>query len=273
MEIPSTGNPGILNSVTHPTFNLQQGGNLYVPAVSGTEPEFERGYIALRKKEQRFYSDDQLRRLPLVDPGHVHAGEWKLRARSMQMLLRHFERARKGLDILEIGCGNGWLSYHLSRMPGCRVVGLDINLTELQQAARVFNQHPRLKFIFGDLRSGILSGLQFDRVVMAASVQYFHPLGQMIELVFRHLRPGGELHIIDSPFYTSGELAAARQRSREYFREMGFPEMAAHYRHHTLECLGDFSYRFLYKPASLLHRMLYRSLPFPWICLEKNRLT
>jgi ubiquinone/menaquinone biosynthesis C-methylase UbiE len=67
-------------------------------------------------------------------------------------------------------------------MVGCRhrlssisrkITGLDINFTEIQQAARVFNGCQKIKFVYGDLRSGILYGRQFDIIVFAASIQYF----------------------------------------------------------------------------------------------------
>src|SRR6185437_11173827 len=125
---------------------------------------FEKQYIQVRSLEGRLYTDQELLHLPDIEPGHPHFREWQTRRLSTR---------RASMDILEIGCGNGWLSHQLAELPGTRVTGVDINFTELQQAARVFNNDPNLRFIHGDIRSGILEDRTFDVIVFAASLQYF----------------------------------------------------------------------------------------------------
>ncbi len=75
--------------------------------------------------------------------------------RTARRLVHYLGARKKTLEILEVGCGNGWLTHQLADIPGTRVTGLDINFTELQQAARVFSNDPNLRFIHGDMRSGI----------------------------------------------------------------------------------------------------------------------
>ena len=67
-------------------------------------------YLASRKKENRIYSDEQVVQLPFIEPTHIHYHEWQVRKRSALRLIHYLEKKNKPLSILEIGCGNGWLS-------------------------------------------------------------------------------------------------------------------------------------------------------------------
>jgi 2-polyprenyl-3-methyl-5-hydroxy-6-metoxy-1,4-benzoquinol methylase len=75
---------------------------------------FERLYIALREQEQRLYTDEQVRQLPDIDPSHLHYKEWKIRKHSAERLISYLNKKKRRLNILEIGCGNGWLSAQLA---------------------------------------------------------------------------------------------------------------------------------------------------------------
>src|SRR6185437_4430468 len=87
---------------------------------------FEKQYIQVRSLEGRLYTDQELLHLPDIEPGHPHFREWQTRRRSTRRLLRYLSTRRASMDILEIGCGNGWLSHQLAELPGTRVTGVDI---------------------------------------------------------------------------------------------------------------------------------------------------
>ncbi|MBS1530405.1 MAG: hypothetical protein JSU01_08870, partial [Bacteroidetes bacterium] len=93
--------------------------------------DFEDLYLAVRRREKRIYSDEQLLNLPDIDPDHIHAAEWKIRKRSGARLVDYLRKKRRSLRILEVGCGNGWLSAKMAGIPGSYVIGLDINQTEI----------------------------------------------------------------------------------------------------------------------------------------------
>src|SRR5258708_7832527 len=155
--------------------------NIQVPGYAkACDALFEKKYIFIRSMENRLYTDEELSKLPDIPPGHTHYKEWQIRKRSGRRLQCYLAAKKKDLEILEIGCGNGWLSHLLAEVPGTKVTGLDINFTELQQAARVFNDDPNLVFIHGDLRSGILCDRSFDCIVFAASLQYFPSLKKIV---------------------------------------------------------------------------------------------
>jgi len=236
---------------------------------NGPAEAFEKLYIQLRKKEQRLYTDEEVRNLPQIAAAHPHFKEWLLRKRSCDLLIEYFDLKNKPLQILEVGCGNGWLSAQLAKnIPG-QVVGIDINKEELTQAARIFSDISGLKFIPGDIRSAQLEHNSFDMIVFAASVQYFSSLTEIMQSAFQCLRTGGEVHILDTIFYKKINVDAARQRTKDYFARLGFPDATDYYYHHCLEDLKELSAKILYDPDSWRHKFSKNKTPFFWVCIKK----
>lgn len=238
-------------------------------AVQHNELAFEQLYLSLRAQEGRLYSDEELARLPDIAPTHQYAKEWAVRKRSCTELLRYLGKIEKPLSILEIGCGNGWLSHQLAGLPRSKVTGLDVNKEELEQARRVFDHCSNLHFLLSDPFSEVLGQRHYNIIVLAAAVQYFLSLSGIIDRCLQLLLPGGEVHLLDSHFYHPREVLEARGRSERYFASMGLPEMFAFYHHHLLEDLRPYHHRVLYDPQSLMNRLFTNSHPFHWICVYK----
>lgn len=233
-------------------------------------PSFAEAYIRLRTKEERIYTDDELLNLPDISPQHRYYKEWKLRKKSAAKLKAWFEKKIKPLSILEAGCGNGWLSRYLSDIPLSKITGLDINKPELLQAKRVFGHVPNLQFQYGEIDAAPVKEEHYDRIVFASSVQYFPSLKQLLGTSLQLLKPGGEIHILDSPFYQQHEIKAAQERTNQYFSGIGFAEMAEYYFHHSLAELAPFHYSVLHKPGFINRYLLMNKNPFPWICIKKQ---
>lgn len=234
--------------------------------------DFETHYLRLRASEGRIYKDEEVAQLPTIATSHPHYEEWQIRNESSQTLIDYLQRKKQPKDILEIGCGNGWLSHRLSVIPGVKVIGTDINFTEIQQAARIFQHISNLHFIYVHIEPGVFKEKKFDIIVFAASLQYFESLTEIINNTLRLLKPNGEIHIIDSAFYSLSELGAAKQRSRLYYQEAGFPEMANCYFHHRLDDLDNYNYKILYDPKSLFNKLLRNKNPFPWIRIRQKNI-
>jgi len=240
--------------------------NIQVPGhFRALDALFEKKYIITRSLENRLYSDEEVVKLPQIATHHTHYKEWQSRRRSARRLVRYLKAKRRPLEVLEIGCGNGWLCHQVAEIPDTQVTGLDINFTELQQAARVFNDDPNLTFIHGDLRSPGLGGQQFDVILFAATVEYFPSLKKIIHRTLMYLKPGGEVHILDSRLYKLSEIAAARMRTLAYYTSLGYPEMADYYFHHSSRDLRPFHHVLLYNPHSLAARLLGSGDDLPWI--------
>ena len=231
---------------------------------------FEESYIAVRGKERRMYSDEELLHLPDIAVEHPHYGEWKLRKESAERLKKYLAGKDRPLKILEVGSGNGWLSYFLSSIPNSNVTGVDINLTEIIQAQRVFHQRPNLRFVHGDIKSPEIANAAFDCIVFAACIQYFASPKDIISYALQQLKKEGEIHVLDSNFYKPGDIGPAQKRTAGYYNSLGVPRLTAYYFHHSFEELDPFSYDILYNPSFLNRHILQNKNPFPWIRIKRK---
>ena len=130
-------------------------------------------YLKVREKEGRIYEDSVVALLPNVTKTHHYYREWKLRQQSTNRILNYLKDKKQPLKILDLGCGNGWFSYHLSLLPNTEVFAVDLNALELEQAARVF-QKENLYFIYADIfskKAKILN--EFDIITVNSCIQYF----------------------------------------------------------------------------------------------------
>lgn len=233
--------------------------------------EFEKKYIDLRRKENRLYADEIVQALPEIPPGHPLKKEWNVRKRSVNKLLNYLKEKPGTKKILEIGCGNGWLSNQLSTLSSAEVLGLDMNEAELLQAAKVFGKKKNLTFVYADVfQTTLLS--KFDYVVLASSIQYFPDLPKLIDKLLELMSAKGEIHIIDSPIYKTSAKLYAQQRSKEYFDQQD-SDMHGFYFHHTWPAFTKFKTTILYDPKSIFNRLnnliMSPHSPFPWVKITK----
>lgn len=235
-----------------------------------TASSFAELYLRLRQKEGRIYTDEEVAALPHIYASHPCYSEWVIRKHSLKTLVSYINHKNKFSEILEVGCGNGWLCAQMAKATGASITGLDINTFELEQARRVFKNTDNLRFIYGSLHGDDLKEKKFDMILFAASIQYFPSLTQIITIALEHLTLQGEIHIIDSPLYQPQQTATARQRTIEYYEEIGFAAMAGHYYHHDLTELENFQYKILHHPGSWKNKLSIRKNPFYRIAI-KNR--
>ncbi|HLT81241.1 MAG TPA: class I SAM-dependent methyltransferase [Cyclobacteriaceae bacterium] len=250
----------------HPSFRHWEG--LFYQ--SGTaQQDFEREYTALRTTEGRLLPDAVVRTLPNVPRKHTLYREWMVRARSSRALAGYLKKAKPD-RILEVGCGNGWLTNFLASQLRADCCGIDINEIELKQAVRVFSARERLTFVYGDIATKAFDDFKTDVIVCASVIQYFPDIRLLINLLKRLLHPGGEIHIVDSPLYRENDLAAAKARSAEHFSKLLRPEMLSYYHHHSWESLTNCRHTILHDPRSLMGRIKrwWGMSPFPWIVIQ-----
>ncbi|WP_161959940.1 class I SAM-dependent methyltransferase [Xanthomonas arboricola] len=247
---------------------------VFVQRALADDP-FEQQYLEIRRKEGRLYTDAQVRSLPRPGGKLGASLEWQVRALSSALLVQHLQaRAGEGA-IAELGCGNGWLSQLLAQSLQRDVCGIDVNRTELTQAARVFCHDQRLSFIAADIQTVTLPREAFDVIVLPACIQYFADPAALVIRLLAQLRDGGELHILDSPLYADAQAAdASAARSLRYFTELGVPALAAHYHQHTYASFDRFVVQPLFdprRPSARLRKMFKLKQPhFPWLCFRKQ---
>jgi SAM-dependent methyltransferase len=239
-------------------------GVVYLSEPSGS---FENLYAKLRKAEKRDYTDDTVKTLPWIEKKHPHYNEWKIRDCSSGMLCGYIGKSKNAKKILELGCGNGWLTNRLSEIENSEVWGLDVNAAELKQAARVFGSKENILFACGDIFEidPEKLKLKFDYIILPAVLAYFADPAKLIVKLTELLNSVGEIHIIDSPFYD--DVHAAKERSMKYFESLGCGEMINYYHHHSLDVLSEFEYKIMYDPERILNkvkRFFSAASPFYW---------
>ena len=236
---------------------------------------FERNYINLRRAEGRLYSDDEVKHLPDYDGNSKLSKEWSIRKHSAKRLIHLLQSKGHNKLLLELGCGNGWLTNLISTSLVAQVVGLDINETELTQGSRVF-QNSSIAFIYGDIFSIEFPEELFDSIILASALQYFNDLNKLISHLLKLLKPGGEIHILDTPFYESiNEREQAKIRTKNYFEQIGHSQSDVTYCHHLWDALKPFQPDLIYDPRTLSSKLTRKfasgTSPFPYFIIQKPR--
>ena len=230
-------------------------------------------YLRVREKEGRLYSDGVVAQLPFIPGDHPLAGEWRARSASAQRLVGYLSSFQKPRLILDLGCGNGWLSNVLAEA-GHTVIGSDQNLYELKQAARVFRSNSKLSFLESDIFSAPFASGLFDVIILASVLQYFSDASSLISVLLSYLKTQGEIHILDTPLYAENKLEEAKLRSNRHYTSLGFPEMSAHYFHHSASYLEALHSKKLYTPRPLTLRLKrwigQVDSPFLWVVIRKQ---
>ncbi|HEX5283616.1 MAG TPA: class I SAM-dependent methyltransferase [Bryocella sp.] len=183
--------------------------------------EFVADYEYIRAAEGRGSRDKAYYlALPYRDTTRHNSAQWKVRSRSYDYLIhRIINSPASGEAVLDLGAGNCWLSYQLTRR-GYRAVAVDL-LTNSQDglgAAEHYHQ---------DLGSGIprfqaelnhlpFQNVQFDIVIFNASFHYSEDYEITLREALRCTKHDGFVVICDTPWYSreqSGDQMIAERRA------------------------------------------------------------
>ena len=190
---------------------------------------FIQDYRQIRHAEGRGSDDPAYyRALPYRDLTNRNSAMWKMRAKTYS----YFERKILGvmeqtigrpLDILDLGAGNGWMSYRLT-LRDHHPVALDIfsdSRDGLLAARNYSRDFPVIEADFGCLPFARNS---FDLAIFNSSLHYSTDYVATLSEVRRCLRVPGAVVILDSPVYRKHEDGErmASERHREFARRYGF---------------------------------------------------
>ncbi|MCE7992761.1 MAG: class I SAM-dependent methyltransferase [Roseivirga sp.] len=232
--------------------------------------QFEGHYNAVREKEGRILSIEQIRQLPITPKNYDHHQEWNKRIRSTNRFLEYLQK-KQVKTLLDVGCGNGWLMFKMASLLE-HITGLDINHLELEQAAAVLAPYEHVTLKYGHIFD-LEPAPEYDLILFNASVQYFPDLSQLIAVASRFLSDNGEIHILDSPIYPdSTEAEKAKQRTIIYYEQQGVPDMINFYHHHNFQDLDSLDYRILYNPTDKFQRLKRKfisDIPLYWLVINK----
>ena len=188
----------------------------------GTPARFRKAYADLREREGRG-GEGELFVLPYVRHGRW-ASQWRVRSRTyetfMTTIVGRLERSgAHALRVLDLGAGNGWLSYRL-RQRGHRPIAVDWRDDDVDGlgAARGYAKHldPMFARVAASFEALPFEDGSCDLTVFNASLHYATDLrGTLLETA-RVLGDRGTIAILDSPFYRrekDGDEMVAEKRS------------------------------------------------------------
>ena len=104
---------------------------------------------------------------------------------------------RKGMTVLDVGCGSGAITRDIARIVDSgKVIGLDINERLLEEGNAYISENPNLSFVEGDIY-GLGWQDEFDVVTAARVLQWLdHPEVATRKLI-QCTKPGGTVVVLD----------------------------------------------------------------------------
>ncbi len=217
-------------------FVISEMGGILRALAPGRELHFQQfveQYEAVRVKEGRGSSSaDYYLALPFRDLTGNNGWQWRIRGRTFRHLekqvLPEIERTfPRGCDVLDLGAGNGWLSYRLA-LRGHLPAAVDLldNDADGLGAAQHYFQHlpepfPRFQAEMDRLP---FAAEQFDVVVFNASFHYSVDYAGTLGEALRCLRRPGHVIIADSPLYSRDESGRAmlEEKGAAFQKRYGF---------------------------------------------------
>jgi SAM-dependent methyltransferase len=191
-------------------------------AAPSPQAAFRAGYAAHRAAEGRGHGHAELLALPYLESGPL-ARQWRVRARTFDAFVRRvltpaLRTTSRPLAVLDLGAGNGWLSYRVS-LAGCDAVALDLRDDDVDGlgAAAHYQHATRTRFhrVAASFDALPLAPASVDIAVFNASLHYATDLALVLRETHRVVRQGGRIVVLDSPFYRRaehGDAMAAEKR-------------------------------------------------------------
>jgi SAM-dependent methyltransferase len=218
-------------------FTLSTEGGIWRALAPDRQERFRKfadEYQRVRAAEGRGSSNPEFYlRLPHEDITGRNTWQWKIRGTSFRFFatrtLAQIEADYpQGLDVLDLGAGNCWMSYRLA-LRGHRPVAVDLidSAEDGLGAGRHYLsclRNPLVRFQ-AEMDRLPFHDRQFDLAIFNASFHYSEDYHRTLGEVLRCVRRPGHVVIIDSPFYERPESGAemVKERRVEFVRKFGFP--------------------------------------------------
>ncbi len=194
---------------------------------------FTREYLQVRHAEGRgSESPDYYWSLPFAEMNGELGWQWRMRARTFRFFERKIlwpleKSSDRKLNILDLGCGSGWLSYRIA-LRGHFPAAVDLLDDELDGLAAARHYEAKLDPMFPAFQARFddlpFADSQFDLVVFNASFHYADDYRSTLREARRCLGWAGQVVILDTPVYASwqdGERMV-EQRKRSFEKRYGF---------------------------------------------------
>lgn len=126
-----------------------------------------------------------------VDSILSNVGDMALKRRAKR-ILEELE-LKKGDKILDLGCGNGYYSFLLSKLPlKLKITGIDNHVNAVEDA-KIFVGERNVQFIIGNAEKLPFPENSFDKIIMSEIIEHVKDDIRVLKEVRRVLKPGGVL--------------------------------------------------------------------------------
>ncbi len=190
-------------------------------------------YETIRAAEGRGSSDAAYYlALPWKDRSGANQQQWSIRAKTYQYIERNIlstMAARQGepLRVLDLGAGNGWLSYRLARM-GHAPVAVDLLTNDRDGLGAASHYAGSISPLFHRVQAEVdhlpFADASFNLVIFNSSFHYSTDYIRTLREALRCTAPGGAVLIADTPWYLheSSGREMVEERKTYFKRRFGF---------------------------------------------------
>jgi SAM-dependent methyltransferase len=171
--------------------------------------------------------------LPYRDLSGRDSQLWAIRSRTFRYIARHIlpgilPKHDTGLRILDLGAGNGWLSYRLA-LAGHAPIAVDLLTNDRDGLGAAVHYKKHLTTLFPRFQADIdtlpFANDEFDLVIYNGSFHYSENYERTLAEALRCIRSDGTILIADTPWYSDekdGQQMLAERREA-YTRRYGLP--------------------------------------------------
>jgi SAM-dependent methyltransferase len=191
-------------------------------------------YQTVRAAEGRGSEDPEYYlALPYRDLSGRNVSQWAMRARTFRYILRKvllpIEAVHPAaMKVLDLGAGNGWMSYRLA-LGGHRPAAVDLLTNDQDGLGAALHFRKYLPALFPRFQAELehlpFADRQFDLAIFNASFHYSEDYERTLREALRCLRPGGAVIIADTAWYRRDESGQKMlsERRQVFTAKYGFP--------------------------------------------------
>jgi uncharacterized protein len=185
----------------------------FLPGIKPDDTNFGIGYAERTKKISHWFKEEFNKLKQTIEQpdyfkeqllyNYLYKGpvlEWYMRIKvRMEKNYTLFNELvpRQG-NILDIGCGYGFISYMLHFVsPERQITGIDYDEQKIATASHCFSKNEKINFVFADVLEYPFE--KYDAIIMSDILHYLQPAEQkmVIEKCIHHLNPAGTIIIRD----------------------------------------------------------------------------
>jgi SAM-dependent methyltransferase len=229
---------------------------------------FVSDYERVREAEGRGSASDEFYlNLPFKDISGANHEHWKIRARTFEHLMSRVfaDGGGDGRKVLDLGAGNGWLSYRLT-LAGFKPVAVDLLTNDYDGLGAARHFEKRVPGLFPRFQAELaclpFQDDTFDAAIFNASFHYAEDFARSLGEALRCVKPRGHVIIADTPWYSKDESGQAMlaERRENFLRRYGTASDSIK----SLEYLTDHRLRALSEQFSIEWQILYPRYGWRW---------